>query len=206
MRRIPLRGRYAVGKYAFAIVDDDMFEELSKFKWKAKPNGNKSHTYALRTTKLPDGRTVDIRMHRVVLGVPWDGIHDIDHKNRNSVDNRRLNLRLCTRSVNTLNTTDDVRQSWKDLIEIVQEHNKKYLCRPHFCWVSFGCCSWCDEPFRKRDARQLYCTDSCKQQTKRFKWEARGYRPPSAYKRKSDAEIVCKIITDDVSRGGSIQS
>lgn len=100
-KRIRLGGKHAVGDHEYTIVDDDMFDELNRYAWKAKPNANGTHVYAIRTQQIGD-KTVDIRMHRVVLG--YDGPLDVDHFNRNSLDNRRANLRAVTRSVNTKNT------------------------------------------------------------------------------------------------------
>ena len=186
MKLIPLTGKYAVGKYAFAIVDDDMYEELRMFKWKAKPNGRGTQVYAVRNHRVPDGRLTTIRMHRVVLGAPWDGVLDIDHINRNPVDNRRINLRLVSRSVNTRNTTNEARQNrsaplvaWK-----LGAGAPKYLCHPYFCRVNFGTCR-CGKSFRKMISHQKYCSESCKQKAKYSKWKTIGYAPPSAYKKKS---------------------
>ena len=41
------------------------------------------------------------KLHRVIMNAP-DGV-DVDHKNRNKLDNRRCNLRLCTPSENLMN-------------------------------------------------------------------------------------------------------
>ena len=43
-------------------------------------------------------------MHRTIMK-PKDGI-DIDHANKNKLDNRRTNLRLCSRSQNLANKFD----------------------------------------------------------------------------------------------------
>ena len=48
-----------------------------------------------------DGRRHTVRMHRFLLGAAGD--LDIDHINRNRLDNRRANLRHCTRGENLLN-------------------------------------------------------------------------------------------------------
>ena len=81
-----------------AMVDDDCYEELSKYKWCAKKN--KRNYYAERSHW--DGcRFVSIQMHRQIIGRPnGDGLF-CDHINMNGLDNRRENLRLVTRSVNT---------------------------------------------------------------------------------------------------------
>lgn len=101
MKHIELSGKYAVGRHQFTIVDDDLFDELNQWRWKAKPNGSGTQIYAIRTVKVGP-ITRDIRMHREVLG--YDGPLDIDHINRDPLDNQRCNLRVVSRSVNIRNT------------------------------------------------------------------------------------------------------
>ena len=80
-----------------AIVDEEDFAQLSKFKWYASKDRNTF--YAVR--RNPKGkRPKAIRMHREILGYP-PGL--VDHKNRNGLDNRRENLRRCTPAQNQQN-------------------------------------------------------------------------------------------------------
>jgi len=101
-RLIPLRGKYAVGASAFAIVDAEDYPALSQYKWKAKPNADGNNIYAVRNV-VRDGRHVTLRMHREVLGLTQADACDVDHRNHMSLDNRRDNLRRATRSENLLN-------------------------------------------------------------------------------------------------------
>ncbi|WP_321944694.1 hypothetical protein [Burkholderia cenocepacia] len=102
MAYIRLTGKYAVGVHEFALVDDDMLEYLSRWKWKAKPNGGRNNVYAVRNAR-ENGRNVTIRMHRVVVGMDASNPLDVDHDNHNSLDNRRVNLIPSTRSMNIAN-------------------------------------------------------------------------------------------------------
>ncbi|OMD76880.1 HNH endonuclease [Paenibacillus odorifer] len=80
----------------FAIVDEEDFEEINKYKW------HLSHEYAARSIdKRP------IFMHRIIMNTP-KGM-DTDHINHNKLDNRRCNLRICTTKENQHN-----RKSCKD--------------------------------------------------------------------------------------------
>lgn len=101
-RKIALRGKHAVGDYQFAIVDVEDFAYLNQWQWKAKPNGSANNVYAVRNSKV-DGKWVTIRMHRIVLGLSADDPRDVDHMNHDALDNRRVNLRAVSRSVNILN-------------------------------------------------------------------------------------------------------
>jgi hypothetical protein len=76
-----------------AIVDDDMFEYLNQWKW-YYANG-----YAIR--HLLGQHRIQLRMHRIILNTP-DGM-ETDHINLNRLDNRRCNLRICTKSQNRKN-------------------------------------------------------------------------------------------------------
>ena len=80
-----------------ALVDDEDFKWLSRWKWHIC-NG-----YAARKIYNPETqKTGDIRyMHRVILATPKD-LHT-DHINGNPLDNRRINLRTCTNSQNNMN-------------------------------------------------------------------------------------------------------
>lgn len=77
-----------------AIVDDADFDSLAEFPWIAKPADHKAKNwYAYRT----DGRR-SVYLHRLLLAAP-KGMF-VDHINGNGLDNRRANLRLCTRGEN----------------------------------------------------------------------------------------------------------
>lgn len=77
-----------------AMVDDEDYESLAPFHWRAQPGGQ-AH-YAVRTSSETPRQTV--RMHRQILDVlPGQ---DVDHRNGDGLDNQRANLRACSRSEN----------------------------------------------------------------------------------------------------------
>ena len=78
----------------FAIVDDEDFEWMSKFKWHCQPKSN-GRLYARTGTKK-------VYMHRVLLNASPDVY--VDHIDGNGLNNTRANLRLCTREENQHNT------------------------------------------------------------------------------------------------------
>ena len=102
-RLIHLNGRYAVGPHAWAEVDVEDYDALSMWSWKAKPNGSGSGVYAVRNTIL-DGRDRTIRMHREVLSLGFYEGLDVDHIDRDPLNNSLSNLRLVTRSQNSRNS------------------------------------------------------------------------------------------------------
>lgn len=82
-----------------AIVDDEDFEELSRYKWCAHKDGNTF--YALRSIRKEDGKYTKITMHQQILGKK-EG-YEIDHINGNGLDNRHENLRHVTHRQNGQN-------------------------------------------------------------------------------------------------------
>lgn len=93
--RIPIRGKNGEG--LFALVDESDFERLSKFKWYIGiTNG-----YVYRR-KMINRKNLNFYMHRDILGV-IDCTVFVDHCNRDKLDNRRINLRICTKQQNNMN-------------------------------------------------------------------------------------------------------
>lgn len=73
-----------------AWVDEADAEAVGKFKWRALISSG-GHVYAERNE-----RGKSILMHREILGLPCPGSKPmVDHADRDSLNNRRINLRLC---------------------------------------------------------------------------------------------------------------
>jgi hypothetical protein len=79
-----------------ALVDDDRFEELSRYVWGLNRAG-----YVRRVERRGDGKYHDVLMHRQVIGAGKGQI--VDHRNQNKLDNRAENLRFCTHQQNIWN-------------------------------------------------------------------------------------------------------
>lgn len=91
MKQIPLT------KGKFALVDDADYEWLSTFNWHVSNSGYAYRYLPRNGCKMPRKRSMqEMLLPRV------DGKF-IDHINRDRLDNRRLNLRLVTRSENNRN-------------------------------------------------------------------------------------------------------
>jgi hypothetical protein len=93
-RRIPL----TEGK--FTIVDLQDFYWLNNFEWCAKEDYY-GRFYAVRFTNQSEKKQKITAMHRLICNPPPGLL--VDHRNNNSLDNRRDNLRLATHSQNTCN-------------------------------------------------------------------------------------------------------
>jgi hypothetical protein len=75
----------------YAIVDDEDYEWLSCLDWQ---EGKDGYAYSYVNKKI-------ISMHRLLMDPPSD--LQVDHINRNRLDNQRHNLRIVTQAVNMQN-------------------------------------------------------------------------------------------------------
>lgn len=82
-----------------AIVDDEDYDKISKHKWYAGKMGNTY--YAVRKSPRKHGKQRTLYMHNEILDIPLG--FETDHKNHCGLDNRKVNLRPCTRSENQHN-------------------------------------------------------------------------------------------------------
>lgn len=92
-----------------AIVDDEDFEILNKYNWHAHKNKS-GLFYAIRRAKINEKWT-HIKMHREIMNAAWYQL--VDHKDGNTLNNMRLNLRIATKSQNAANRTTHIRTSSK---------------------------------------------------------------------------------------------
>jgi len=93
MKKIPLRGKLGSGKYA--TVDDGDYPILNKIRWHIDFGG-----YVLSSVRIGK-KSINVRMHHAVLSQK-EGL-ETDHINGDKLDNRKTNLRLCTKSENANN-------------------------------------------------------------------------------------------------------
>lgn len=100
MKKIALTGKNGIGN--FALVDDDVFDFISKYSWMVGKD-----IYARRGQKIKGTRkSITKYMHRDIIlfyegNIPINS--QIDHINMDRLDNRRSNLRVATRSQNHMN-------------------------------------------------------------------------------------------------------
>ncbi len=78
----------------YAMVDPADYEWLSQYTWRAICTGNTFYA----CTRCRGKRCL---MHRMLMNPPAG--MEVDHKNRNGLDNHRINLRNCTRRENSCN-------------------------------------------------------------------------------------------------------
>ena len=106
-----------------ALVDDEDFEELNKYKW---CTCKKRHTfYAVRRTRDGSRKGRIIYMHRQILGFP----KKVDHRDGCGTHNQKNNLRVCTNRQNHMNSRPRLGCSSKFKGVTFFEKGNKWLAR-----------------------------------------------------------------------------
>lgn len=83
---------------AHALVDDDFYDDLSQYRWYLHPE---KYAFRIKQTK---GKQQTFLMHRQVMGY-GPGDPQLDHRDRNRLNNQRSNLRPSTQAENLENTS-----------------------------------------------------------------------------------------------------
>jgi len=83
------------------IVDKKDLPKVSKYFWHVLKLKNGNTNYARTTINCPNKRQT-ISMHRFILNAKKG--QEVDHINTNGLDNRRSNIRICTRIENCMNS------------------------------------------------------------------------------------------------------
>ena len=87
-----------------ALVDDEDYEYLNKFKWNAYECGNTF--YARRSITVSKNKQTVIYMHRFIMKPNKAMV--IDHLDGNPLNNQKNNLRICTHAENMRNRKKNV--------------------------------------------------------------------------------------------------
>ena len=93
------------------LIDIDDIEKCKKHKWSIKKGNNGYNTI------VSDAGKTKLYLHRYILN--YNGNMQIDHINRNALDNRKQNLRIVTSCENNANKGKD---------NIYLQKNGKYKC------------------------------------------------------------------------------
>ena len=83
-----------------ALVDNEDYAWLNQWKW----YGLKYYDYSFLAARKLNSNV--ILMHRVIMNTPVDLV--VDHKDHNTLNNQKFNLRNCTQSQNGGNRTPSI--------------------------------------------------------------------------------------------------
>lgn len=84
-----------------AIIDKDFHDEFKKYSWFVQPMVKQNNKKFYVRTNNKEFRSGYIFLHRLVIGAKSG--EEVDHINGDTLDNRRENLRICTRKENARN-------------------------------------------------------------------------------------------------------
>lgn len=79
------------------LVSDEDYIKYGSLKWSVGLFGGGKYPYAIRT----DVNNKTIYLHRLIMDAPKCKV--VDHKDGDTLNNQRINLRICTQGQNTLN-------------------------------------------------------------------------------------------------------
>jgi hypothetical protein len=130
-----------------ALVDEADYEWLMGYKWRVARAGACGAPYAGRSER---GHLVF--MHRQIMNPPQGKV--VDHKNGNSLDNRRCNLRICDRAQNAHNQRG--RSGRKSRFVGVSPHGDKWLAQVGKRYVGIFEDEMEAAKARDRKAREIY--------------------------------------------------
>ena len=111
----------------FTIVDAADYDDLIQYRWLLSRNGKRFYVRRFEKVNTPEGpKQKCIYMHRQIMNPP-DGM-DVDHRFGDGLDNRRENLRICTRTQNSQNAKKKT-NSTQTHTGIFTTHNGKHGAR-----------------------------------------------------------------------------
>lgn len=124
MKKIPLRGEK--GKGLYALVDADDFNMVSNYKWSLRAGYVAAY--------IP-GSGKHMSLHRMIMNPPRDMV--MDHINFDKLDNRKCNLRVCTRSNNSIHRKPYGSKRFKGIHfdKTRKKWNVSLRCRNSFVWI-----------------------------------------------------------------------
>lgn len=124
-----------------AIVDDEDFELLNKYSWCITPDGYAKRSWRDKKIRIVQNES----MHRLIMKAKKGQL--IDHINHNKLDNRKKNLRFCTRSESQRNRRKPCNNStgFKGVYRSYSKNGKKWVAK-----ITLGTFQ------RKIDAAKIY--------------------------------------------------
>jgi len=117
----------------YTIVDDEDYDRLMEHSWAWIPaTGAKNNKgYAARKGNKKKGEPRTVQMHREILHAPKGTV--IDHKNLNSLDNRKENLRYADVQTNAFNRHKPVMECTSKYKGVLQRKNDtRWMARIKF--------------------------------------------------------------------------
>lgn len=98
MKQIPLT------QNKYALIDDEDFDKINQYKkWYARWTKDVNSYYAIGNITI-NGQYKKQYMHRIIMGLDFGDLRQVDHINHDTLDNRKSNLRIVTHRINHHNS------------------------------------------------------------------------------------------------------
>lgn len=136
------------------LLDYDDFIKFGKLKWSATKKPGKNIYYAKRGVRQRDGRIKTIILHREIMKAPRH--MTVDHINHDTLDNRKSNLRVCTKAQNCLNRMGAQRNSISG-VRGVWWHKNGWVAR-----ITYRKKFICSKRFKSKTKAAAYCKAAIK--------------------------------------------
>ena len=107
-------------------VDDEDYEKLIGIKWHYRRSRNTGYAQTRMFIKN-FGKTMSVQMHRYIMDLEVHNKKQIDHIDRNGLNNQKSNLQICDHGGNSLNVGQ--RSSLFQGVKIKKNMHKKYEAR-----------------------------------------------------------------------------
>lgn len=98
MHVLKLGGRLGSELGLTALIDDEDVERVSKYRWRAQKCRSANRYFIYAATSM---NGTNVLLHRFIAGAEKGQI--VDHRNQNTLDCRRGNIRICTHAENMRN-------------------------------------------------------------------------------------------------------
>lgn len=109
----------------FALVDNADYNWLNSYKWFALETRKKF--YAARNVRLSNTKQIRITMHRQILGLKRGDKREGDHRDHNTLNNCRDNLRIGTHQQNCFNQKSPLNTSSQFKGVCWNKNHKKWM-------------------------------------------------------------------------------
>lgn len=110
-------------EYKNILIDDEDYPSVCNFKWREDMNG-----YAIRSAVIDGKRSsYNVYLHKMIMN-PNEGLV-VDHINGDVCDNRKSNLRVCTRRENSRNRKNQSNNKTGFKGVVLDKRSNKYHAR-----------------------------------------------------------------------------
>lgn len=84
------------------LIDDEDYDKIKLYKWYVAYDPTIKNFYVVSMVGKVDNKRKRVSIHRIITNAEKEYV--VDHINGNTLDNRKINLRMCTHMENQRNS------------------------------------------------------------------------------------------------------